>query len=58
MDKYKGRYKSIMMKVELKDELDSIMFDMNKKMSYSEIIYELIKNYKNERKENEVVKAS
>lgn len=47
--KYNGRYKSVMMKTELKDAMDEMIGKMGKKMTYSELIWELLKRYKNEK---------
>lgn len=44
-NKYKGRYKSILIKSELKDLMDEKIVSIGKKMSYSELLrYLLNKN--------------
>lgn len=45
MDKKSDKFKSIMIKLELKDEMDKTIIKIGKKMSYSQLIEYLIKNY-------------
>lgn len=47
--KYKDRYKSVMIKQDLKEEMDKTIGDFGKKMTYSDLIWELIKQYKNDK---------
>jgi hypothetical protein len=50
-NKYKNNSKLIMIKSELKDELDSIMIGLKKKLSYSQIIrFLIVEYYKNKNK--------
>jgi len=49
VNKYKSRYKSLMVKAELKDEMDRTIGKIGKKMSYSDLIWKLLKEYKNDK---------
>ena len=47
VNEYKKRYKSLMVKAELKDEMDRTIGRIGEKMSYSDLIWRLLKEYKN-----------
>jgi len=48
MDKKTDKYKSIMIKLELKEIMDSTIIKIGKKMSYGQLIEYLIENYNKE----------
>jgi hypothetical protein len=54
MDKKSDKYKSIMIKLELKEIMDSTIIKIGKKMSYGQLIEYLIENY-NEENGNETM---
>ena len=45
INKHTDKYKSIMIKVELKDLMDKTIIKVGKKMSYADLINYLIENY-------------